>query len=84
MSVNVNILFFAQAKEISGKSKDVLCIKSPIHYSDLLNLIVTRYSLEALKNTIILAVNEDYCSKDEIYILKSEDEIAVIPPLSGG
>lgn len=84
MSANVNILFFAQAKDFSGKSRDILCVESPIQYCDLLNLIVARFSLEKIKNNVILSINEEYCEKDKIYTLKSGDEIAVIPPLSGG
>jgi molybdopterin converting factor small subunit len=41
-------------------------------------------SLEILKGTVVLSINENYVVMDQNVDLKNNDEIAVIPPLSGG
>lgn len=84
MSIEVTVLFFAKAREIVGKQSTSLQIPTTVTYDNLRNIIAQEYSLEAIKNNIILAVNEEYCSEDQIITLKGGEEIAVIPPLSGG
>lgn len=84
MSIEVTVLFFAKAREIVGKQSTSLHIPTTVTYDNLRNIIAKEYSLEAIKNNIILAVNEEYCSEDQIITLKGGEEIAVIPPLSGG
>lgn len=81
--VTVKVLFFAIAKEISGQSETELCVKSKISYDDLKQLICEKFGLEIIKRNIILAVNQDYCGEGDL-VLKDNDELAVIPPLSAG
>lgn len=52
--------------------------------SDLLNLICDKYELAVIKDAVVLAINEEYCDLDGEVTVRSGDEIAVIPPLSGG
>lgn len=84
MSVTVNIFFFAGAKDIVGKNRVSYKANTPIKYSDLVKEIITNFKLEALGDTLILAINEDYCDPETVLDLRSQDDIAVIPPLSGG
>lgn len=84
MNVEVNILFFAKAREIVGKKDDYLIVETPINYDSLLSIIVDKYSLQEIKNNIKLAVNKQFGDIEDSFQLKSGDEIAVIPPLSGG
>lgn len=81
--VTVKVLFFAVSKEISGKSETELTVKSKITYSELKQLIVEKFGLALIENNIILAVNQDYCEEGDL-VLKANDELAVIPPLSAG
>lgn len=81
--VTVKVLFFAVSKEISGKSETELRVKSKISYNDLKQLICENFRLEIIKQNIILAVNQDYCEEGDL-VLKDNDELAVIPPLSAG
>jgi molybdopterin converting factor small subunit len=41
-------------------------------------------SLQPLSSCLMLALNETYIDLEETVNLKNADEIAVIPPLSGG
>lgn len=83
--VLVKVLFFAKARELTCKNEDNIILKNTVSYRDLFEQIVSNYSLEPIKDNIILAVNEEYCTEsDTIVTLKEGDEIAIIPPLSGG
>lgn len=84
MSVEVRLLFFAKAREITGKSKVTSTFQSPIVYVDLFKEIIDKYSLHDIRNTLVLALNQEFCDWSDTLILQEGDEIAVIPPLSGG
>lgn len=81
--VDVKVLLFASAKEIAGRSEAILKIKSKISFEELRNLICEEFKLEDIKNSFILAVNQDFFESGFVE-LKNNDELAVIPPLSGG
>jgi molybdopterin converting factor small subunit len=90
---NVNILLFAKAKELVRKPS--MLLKLPTKFSgldSLLERVETEIpELKILNRCFVLALNEEYLIEDctsrpesnEI-ILKDQDELAVIPPLSGG
>ena len=40
--------------------------------------------LERINRTFVLSLNEDYLEQEQEIVLTSGDEIAVIPPISGG
>lgn len=82
--VEVKVLFFAKAREIAGLNETKLKISKVISYSELLKDICLKYNLGILKDNLILAVNEVYCDTENQLTFKEFDEIAVIPPLSGG
>lgn len=84
MVVKVKLLFFAQARELAGKSADSLIVPESITCCNLLKTIVERYSLEKIENSIVLSVNEQLYHVEDNLSLKEDDEVAVIPPLSGG
>lgn len=82
--VTVKILFFAQAKDLAGRRESTLNLPQKISYRQLLDVIVEKYNLQNIKQNILLAKNEEVC-EDAIEIdLTERDNIAVIPPLSGG
>ena len=84
MYVIVKIYFFAKAREIVGKHEAELEISNVISYPELLDKIVQEFNLTSIRNTFILALNKEYIEEDEVITLKPGDELAVIPPLSGG
>lgn len=81
--VTIKVLFFAVSKEISGRNEGELQVKSNISYSELKNIICETFNLQIIKKNIILAVNQDYCEEGDL-VLRENDELAVIPPLSAG
>ncbi|KAL1512532.1 hypothetical protein ABEB36_002113 [Hypothenemus hampei] len=82
--VKVKLLFFARARELAGRSEDFITIPEKITCVELLEIIVKERSLQEIQNSIILSINEQLYHTDDIVNLREGDEIAVIPPLSGG
>ena len=81
--MQVRVLFFGVLRDLAGKSSDSLQLPDGASVRD----VVTRYEREipALQkhiSSIALAVNEHYASPDTK--LKANDEIALLPPVSGG
>lgn len=88
--VRVNLLFFAKSRELVGTSS---AANFPLATSggqlsgfEVLSLICERFpELEAIRNSVIIAHNEEYCENlSEGINLTEGDEIAVIPPIAGG
>lgn len=80
----VKILFFAKAREITGKKECRITVPRRLSYFDLVDKVIDRFELESIRDTLILAVNEEFVPVDAALELSEKDEIAVIPPLSGG
>ena len=80
--MNIDVLAFGIAKDIIGTNVSKIETDGPISIAELKNLLVDRYpEFEKLKSFSI-AVNQEY--QEEEFLLQSNDEIAIIPPVSGG
>ncbi|ALC47928.1 CG42503 [Drosophila busckii] len=83
--IKVNILFFARSRELAGTACVVLEIEPLIIAKDLVNQLVDRFDLGSISQNLIIAHNETYIENLDVEIhLHQGDEIAVIPPISGG
>lgn len=84
--VCVKLLFFAKAREVMGKHEmEAMLSPGPYNSQKLLNEVISSCeNLKPLAESVILALNEEYIHKMGEFSLKDRDEIAVIPPLSGG
>ena len=84
--VAVSLLLFAKARELVGSSSVSLSVPSSTStYSDLVTFILEAFPvLKRLGGTFVLSLNENYIDRDSEISLGTGDELAVIPPISGG
>lgn len=80
----VKVLFFASARELAGVKESKILICRHINSTELLEKIVSIFGLESIRSNVILAVNEEFISNNVKLELCDRDEVAIIPPLSGG
>ena len=80
--IHVRLLFFAQLKDQFGESES-LSLPKDSSGRDLIARLGERCpSLKPLLEVSRLAVNCEYASLDRL--LQEGDEVAIIPPVSGG
>lgn len=80
----VRVLFFAKARELAGIKESELVLPKILSSGELKERLVRDYRLESIRDVFILALNEEFVESDVKLCLSERDEIAVIPPLSGG
>jgi molybdopterin converting factor subunit 1 len=73
---------FGISREIIGSKMLELELPTGHTISDLKKNLFRKYPLFADLKSLYVAVNNEYA--DEQFILKEGDEIALIPPVSGG
>ena len=84
--IEVFILFFAKSRELVGKSSDTIFLTSNQTLPSVLSELYNKYpELKILHNGFIIAHNQEYItSSDTILTFHERDELAIIPPISGG
>lgn len=80
----MNVLFFGITKDIVGRSEIIFSDESiiPETVADLKKQLIDRYPEFSKLNSLAVAVNSEYAFDD--VILNGTEEIAIIPPVSGG
>ncbi|GAA6135810.1 molybdopterin synthase sulfur carrier subunit [Oceaniserpentilla sp. 4NH20-0058] len=81
----INILFFAQLKELFGQASVELNIETPCTVAQIKQSLIHNHSAWAEqlnKPTIMCAVNQDMVADD--HIVNANDEVAFFPPVTGG
>ena len=81
--VRVKVLFFGMLKDIVGRAEDHIEVADGAR----LDSVFTRYAhqfprLTDLESSIVLACNQEFC--DRSAAIREGDEIAFLPPVSGG
>ncbi|WP_339655033.1 MoaD/ThiS family protein [uncultured Maribacter sp.] len=80
----MNVLFFGIAKDIVGSSQITFSdeLKQLNSVADLKAQLIRSYPEFSRLTSIAVAVNSEY-AEDDVF-LTVDDEIAIIPPVSGG
>jgi len=83
--VQVKVVFFAAARELSGCPEIQINLSSPTSHEELFSEVSSVVpSLEALRGGVALALNQAYVDEGAPLTLNEGDELALIPPISGG
>ena len=81
--MRVKVLYFARAREATGSSEESAEIGDGSTAGELLETLVRRNpKLQEIRSCLVLAINQEYA--DGSARLKEGDEVALIPPISGG
>lgn len=81
--MRVIVRYFAAARECSGTAEEWWEIPASTTVGMLWQKIIDRHpALAALQRSMSYAVNREYVSSD--HALAEGDELALIPPVSGG
>ncbi|MCB9262242.1 MAG: MoaD/ThiS family protein [Flavobacteriales bacterium] len=78
----MEVLAFGIARDIIGKSNFTLSDPTIKTVEDFRNYFYQKYPDLLKLNSLAIAVNEQYAHND--FLLNDFDEIALIPPVSGG
>lgn len=82
-SISITMLYFAMFREHIGASSEQISAPAGTTAGDVFGLIVDRYpALAPMRNSTLVMVNESYAEPGQL--LADGDEIALIPPVSGG
>ncbi len=80
--MKVNVLLFGITKDLVGKQLLNIDIQEKSTVADFKKMLQERYPELIELNSLAIAVNSEY-AKDSTLIFEN-DEIALIPPVSGG
>ncbi|MBC7570371.1 MAG: MoaD/ThiS family protein [Spirosoma sp.] len=82
MNSSANVLLFGIARDLTGQSSVLVPLAPDTRVSDLLTTIHKQYPALLGIQSLLVAVNGEYAEADQP--LTPQDEIALIPPVSGG
>lgn len=80
--MKVNVLLFGITKDIVGKQFVEFELPSKSNVAEFKRLLQERYPELIELNALAVAVNSEYAN-DQL-LISENDEIALIPPVSGG
>ncbi len=81
--MEISVLYFAMIREITGRSEECLEMRDGSTAADLIAFLSERYpKLTRHNTTLALASSDRIVERNEP--LSPGDEIALIPPVSGG
>ncbi|NXA32297.1 MOC2A synthase, partial [Eudromia elegans] len=82
----VSVLYFARSAELAGLRAETLCVPRRVTALQLWDEIVKRHPrLATIRDQVVFAVRQEYVLLgDQQLVLHPGDEVAIIPPISGG
>src|SRR3954468_24162771 len=81
--MRVQVLFFGQLKDLTGNAAESLALGERATVHDVLEHYSEKFpSILKLSPSLALSVNQEYAAKDAP--LRDGDEVALLPPVSGG
>ncbi|KAK2521159.1 hypothetical protein Q9233_011149, partial [Columba guinea] len=86
MHCQVSVLYFARSAELAGLRSETLSVPRRITARQLWDEIVRVHPrLAVIRDQVVFAVQQEYVLLgDQLLVLQPGDEVAIIPPISGG
>jgi len=82
-TITIIVRYFAAHREITGRSDEMLTLAPGTTVGALWTLLTERYPrLAGYSGRLLFAVNQEFAAPDQA--LHHGDEVAFIPPVSGG
>ncbi|MFD2574297.1 MoaD/ThiS family protein [Spirosoma soli] len=82
MDSSVSVLLFGIVRDLTGQSAISVPLHEGANVEELLGRLHQQYPSLAGVRSLLVAVNGEYAEPTQV--LTSRDEIALIPPVSGG
>jgi molybdopterin converting factor subunit 1 len=80
--MKITVLFFGISSDLVGENQLEVTLEKAISVADFKDYLQEKhFSLDKVK-TYAIAVNESYATND--LVIKDNDVVAIIPPVSGG
>jgi molybdopterin converting factor subunit 1 len=81
--VKIRVLFFGLAREVTGLAEEQIDLQDDPKVGDLRRQYEARFPrLAEMSRSLLVAVNEEF--RERSWPLRDGDEVAFIPPVSGG
>ena len=80
--MTVLVLLFGISRDIVGSKSIQIDFEGEVRVKDLMNKMKENYPKFKELSSLLVAVNDEYSSDERI--LSGNEEIALIPPVSGG
>jgi molybdopterin converting factor subunit 1 len=82
-SIRVKVLFFGRLKEIAGLTQDSIDLTSETDIESLFAQYASRYAeLKQYRSSVVASCNQEFAPWNTV--LHAGDEVAFLPPVSGG
>ncbi len=79
----IEVLLFGAAADRAGTRRVQLAVEGPTTLAEVWPLLADKHpGLSSMRDTLAFAVNGEYAKMDEP--VSPGDEVAVLPPVSGG
>lgn len=82
MNTPFSVLLFGITRDLTGQSTVSVPLMKDARVSDLLAQLHQQFPALTGIRSLLVAVNGEYAETDQV--LSQNDEIAIIPPVSGG
>lgn len=81
--MTVKVLFFASIRDLVGDAQKMIVLEEGVSVADLILKLASEHKrFIEMSPSLMVSVNQEYVERDTV--LKDGDEVAFIPPVSGG